>query len=127
MSTFHPIFSHRLSKAQTDDIHSRLKCDTIKPLPDNLQKLWSQIPAHIENIEEIAQPIINYLENNTMPGDYLLVQGDFGLTNITVQWAKQNNRIPVYSTTTREATEIIDNNGKIKISHCFEHVIFRKY
>jgi len=125
--SFFPIFSHKLTSQQKHDIRNNLNCKHIITLPPNLQTLWFQVPPEADNIDPIIQPIIDYLENKSQPGDYLLIQGDFGMTYKLVNWAKANAIIPVYSTTKRETQEVQDEDGNVKMIHNFKHVRFREY
>jgi len=47
----------------------------------------------------------NFLLENLQKGDYVLIQGEWGLTYNMVNFAKENNFIPLYAGTTRKVTE----------------------
>lgn len=44
-----------------------------------------------------------------------------------VNFAFEKGLIPIYSTTNREAVEEYGENGSVKMTHQFRHIIFRKY
>jgi hypothetical protein len=55
-----------------------------------------------------------------------LIQGDFGVSYLMVQWAFDNGYIPVYATTKRDVVEIEENGETVAIRK-FHHCKFRKY
>jgi hypothetical protein len=120
------LFSHKLTEEQIRDAKENLKVSGFIYLPENLQKLWSNIPPDIENIGSYLTPIKEFLKQHAKEGDFILIQGDFGATYIMVNWAFKNGLIPVYATTKRVVREINDN-GKIITVREFKHCRFRRY
>ena len=120
------LFSHSLTDEQIKDGIENLKVTKFISLPENLQKIWSNIPPDIENISNYLSPIMDFLEKNAKSNDYILIQGDFGATYIMVNWAFERGLIPVYATTKRIVKEI-NKNGKIITIREFFHCRFRKY
>jgi hypothetical protein len=57
----------------------------------------------------------------------VLIQGDFGATFLMVNFAFEKGLIPIHSTTEREATEELQPDGSVRLSHRFLHKRFRKY
>lgn len=57
----------------------------------------------------------------------ILIQGDFGATYYLVNFSKQIGLKPMYSTTIREANEVCDSSGSIRLTHKIKHVRFREY
>jgi hypothetical protein len=119
------LFSHSLTDAQKKDAKNMGVADFVT-LPDKLQYLWSNVPSEMDDIKEYAKPFCEFIDTHANEGDFVLIQGDFGLTYNLVSYAKQKGLIPVYSTTKRKAKEIIKNGKVSKISE-FKHVRFRKY
>jgi len=117
------ILSHKLTEEQINDAKEHLGVEEFIYLPKSLQKLWSNIPP---DIDDYLKPIKNFLENNTKPDDYVLVQGDFGATYKIVNFALDKNLIPVYATTKRIAKDIYDGRKTITIRE-FKHCKFRRY
>ena len=95
-------------------------------LPDDLKILWSQIPPDIADISDYIQPIKEWLNKRIKPGDYILIQGDFGATYIMVRWALAKGLKPIYATTERKVIETHDGD-KVSSKKIFEHVRFRFY
>ncbi|MBZ4644003.1 MAG: hypothetical protein JG767_1612 [Deferribacteraceae bacterium] len=121
------IFSHSLTNKQINEINTKLKVDKIVNLPDNLQKLWSQIPPEGGLPVNEVKKITNFLGNNAKSGDYVLIQGDFGATFFVADFCLKNFLVPIYSTTKRISVEKEDKYGKISKTSIFEHLNFRKY
>jgi len=118
-------FSHTLTQEQINDAKNP-GIDKFVPLPNELQYLWSNVPPELEDIEEYAKPFYEFLNINARKGDYVLVQGDFGLSCRLVNYSKQKGLIPVYATTKRKVIETEKDGKIVKISE-FKHVQFRRY
>jgi hypothetical protein len=120
------IFSHTITQYQIKDAKNSLGIETFVYLPQELQKLWSNIPPDISDIGKFLEPIKNYLKQNLQPNDYVLVQGDFGATCKIASFVKTLNAKPIYATTIRDAQEkIID--GKVVKTSTFKHIMFRSF
>ncbi len=120
------LFSHTLTPSQKEDARKSLGVEQFVSLPDNLQKLWSNIPPDLPNLKEYLIPIKNFLKENAKEGDIVLIQGDFGGCFEMVNFVKSLNLKAVHSTTKRDVIEKTVN-GKVEKFSVFEHVIFREY
>jgi len=118
-------FSHELTSEQKEDAIVNLKVNNFIKLPFTLQEKWSNVPAELEDLEEYSLPFKDFLRRYNK-GDYVLIQGDFGLTCKMVNFAKSLGLIPIYATTKRESVEEKKGDEVIKISK-FRHIMFRKY
>jgi len=118
-------FSHKLTNEQMDDA-KKLGIKEFINLPSNLQELFSNVPAELDNLDEYVKVFIDYLLNNANKGDFILLQGDFGLIYKLINFSKTIGLIPIYATTKRITKEKIVNNKVIKTSE-FKHIMFRKY
>ncbi|MFH1122583.1 MAG: CRISPR-associated protein Csx20, partial [Pseudomonadota bacterium] len=96
-------------------------------LPAELRALWSNIPPSLTSLSEYLASIRAWLVEHAAPGDYVLIQGDFGATYLIADFALRNGLVAVYSTTTREATETIQPDGTVELMHHFKHQIYRNY
>jgi hypothetical protein len=123
---FH-IFNHTLTDAQVDDAREHLGVECIVSPPERLQNLWRQVPADLEGIDGYLAPVKDWLAAEGRPGDFVLVQGDFGATWIMVNHAFKLGLVPVYSTTERQAEETITGDGAVRLVHHFQHRRFRRY
>lgn len=130
MKRFFLFFSHSLSEQQTEDIKSSFDNPTIVCLPVELQGLWSGVPTEISGAELATTyicPFLDFLAKESRAGDYLLIQGDFGMTFAVADWCLSNGRIPLYSTTRRQARELRRPDGLVEMTHVFAHCGFREY
>ncbi|MDH7553659.1 MAG: CRISPR-associated protein Csx20 [Spirochaetota bacterium] len=121
------LMNHRMTESQNNDAVNALKVEKFIFPPENLQKIWEQIPADNEDILDIVEPVLQWLWDNSNEGDYIFVQGDFGATLLVVSWAFKHDRIPVYSTTQRKYESTINEKGEVVNVHTFKHVRFRRY
>ncbi|MBA1336536.1 MAG: Uncharacterized protein HPY66_2971 [Firmicutes bacterium] len=127
MRKLYLLFSHRLTEVQEKQAIEELKAKRVKYLPEHLQKLWSNVPPDIPTLKEYLKPIIEWLESEVEPEDYILVQGDFGATYIMVNWAFSQGYIPIYSTTVRKSEEKVGTDGEIELNRKFSHRRYRLY
>lgn len=121
------VFNHQLTSRQEAEATSSLQVEEIVRLPKNLEKLWADVDPAADFPEKEANKIIRWLKAKSGDGDFVLVQGDFGLTYYVVGWCLQNGRVPVYSTTERRYESVEMPDGSMKNVHRFSHVRFRKY
>lgn len=127
MRKLYLLFSHRLTDEQRKQALEQLKVKEIKYLPEPLQKAWSNVPPDVPYINDYLAPIKEWLDSEADPGDYVLVQGDFGAAYIMVNWAFSKGFVPVYSTTERAAEEKMGPDGEVQLSRRFSHVRYRLY
>ena len=120
------IFSHQLSKEQTIEAEVRFGIDKYIYLPENLQKIWSNIPPELQNISSYLEPIEKWLKTNVNVNDYVLIHGEFGSTYMMVNTTKTFGAYPIYSTTSRESVDTITKDG-IQKQSIFKHCIYRFY
>lgn len=118
-------FSHSLTNEQIVDVKNSLNISEFVNLPDDLQGAFSQVPAEFGETELLnyAKPFFEFLDKNAKKGDFALIQGDFGLTFLLVNFCLENGIIPLYATTKRDV--LVDENGVKK--SIFKHIKFRKY
>lgn len=120
------LFSHTLTATQEQDARVSLGVEAFVTLPDELQKLWSNIPPQLSTLDDYLEPLKAYIRNEAREGDVLLIQGDFGGCYEMINFVKSSGLEAVHSTTTRDVVEKTVN-GKVEKFSRFEHVIFRKY
>jgi len=118
------LFSHRLTSEQMEDA-KRMGVEEFVPLPEHLQKKWSNVPAELESLDGYADEFFEFL-SAADEGDFVLVQGDFGMCCRVVSFCRQNSLTAVYSTTKRVAKEIRKGDKVVKISE-FRHIRYRRY
>jgi hypothetical protein len=121
------IFNHHFTPAQEADARASLGVDRIVVMPDEIRRVWGNVPPDLPAIGEYLAPVREWLSGNAEAGDYVLVQGDFGATCLMVRFALEEGFLPVYSTTSREAVEEHQPDGSVRMTHRFRHVRFRKF
>lgn len=121
------IFSHILTDKQVEDAKENLQVEDFLYLPKDLQRKWSLVPPDEKDITSITREIKVWLEEVATTEDYILVQGDFGATYDVVNFCRSKGFKAIYSTTNRRAKEVRREDGKIEVSHIFDHVMYRPY
>lgn len=117
------LFSHKLTPQQLKDAEEKLNCKEIIYLNEKLSKLWQNILPETD-----IQVFKDFLMENGKAGDYVLIQGEWGTVYNMVNFAKEKNMIPIYSSTARKVVEekSSSENQVIKTS-VFEHRGFYRY
>ena len=120
------LFNHNLTPAQQADAQKRFGIENFVPLPDDLQRIWSQIPAEAASLDPLLAPVWQWLDQQVEEGDVALVQGDFGASCLAVRRLQSRGVLCCYATTRRRAIERHVKDRVVKES-VFEHVRFREY
>ena len=120
------LFSHKLTQKQTDDAINNFGIDEFVYLPKELQYIWSNISPNIKSLQEVLNPIKEFVRQNSNKNSVVLVQGDFGACYIMVDFCKSLELICVYATTKR-ITKEYEEDGKLVKKSIFEHRRFREY
>jgi hypothetical protein len=126
-STLFLLFNHSLTAPQESDARTSLGIGRILLPPPVISRYWMEIPPDVEELTEHLAPVISWLGNEARPGDFALIQGEFGATFLLVNEALRLGLVPIYSTTRRQAVEHHLPDGQVNISHIFSHVRYRKY
>jgi len=121
------IFNHTFTRVQRDDAIASLGVGRIVDMPPDYQKIWSDIPPDLPAIEAYLEPVQAWLKTKACENDFALIQGDFGACHIMVNYAFKIGLIPIYSTTQREMIEEFLEDGSTRLTHHFQHRIFRRY
>ncbi len=121
------LFNHQLTPDQELDARRALGIAGVVEPPEALRELWGNIPPELDELGACLEPVKHWLLAHALPGDYVLIQGDFGATCLMVAFALARGFIPIYATTEREATEELQPDGSMKLTHRFRHRRFRKY
>ncbi len=121
------LFNHTLTESQREDGRRSLGAGMFLEPPAEVRSLWADVPPELESLEDYLSPVRSWLQECARPGDFLLVQGDFGATWLMVRFALRIGLVPVYSTTRRAAAEEPQPDGSVHLTHRFQHVRFRRY
>ena len=121
------LFSHALTGEQERDARTSLEVEEILPLPEDLQQRWSNVPPELTTLDEHLQPVLDWLRDQARPGDYVLIQGDFGAVYRAVCFALEHGLTPLYATTVRRVKEMRLPDGRVESTRVFQHVRYRRY
>lgn len=127
VSTLFLIFNHTFTPAQEADARASLGVEKIETMPAAVGAVWGDVPADAPAIFDHLAPVRDWLQDSARPGDYVLIQGDFGACHLMARFAFENGFQPIYATTKREATEETRADGSVRLTHRFRHVRFRAY
>ena len=117
------LFSHQLTPQQLKDAKETLQCNKIIYLTDELLYKWQNITPETD-----IQIFKDFLVENAKVGDYVLIQGEWGTTYNMVNFAKEKNMIPIYSSTARKVIEEkSESDNKVIKTSIFEHRGFYRY
>lgn len=118
------LFSHKLTKEQIKDAKEKLNISNFIYLSEELQSKWSNFDIDDNNtVEKFKEFIIN----NATIGEYILIQGEYGLVFKMVNWSLNNGYIPIYSYSKREYIKEVLSDGTVKNTHYFKHICYKKY
>lgn len=126
MNKMYLIFSHSLTKPQIREGKERFNVEEFVYLPSELQKLWSNVDPYTED-EEVYLKMKDYIINNVTKEDYLLIEGEYGLTFKLVSFAIKKGYKVLYSKTERVYEKKEREDGSIYNIHKFNHVRFSFY
>lgn len=121
------LFNHTLTRDQENDARQGLGVRQIIEPPTEIKNLWSNVPPELEGIHPVLEPVRKWLAASAQPGDYVLIQGDFGACWLMVLHARDQGLLPIYATTRREAHEEHQADGGVRLVHHFRHVRYRAY
>lgn len=121
------LFNHTLTGTQEADARASLGVSAIIVPPSEVRARWAGVPPELDDLNDWLTPVFSWLADNAHPGDFVLVQGEFGATWLAVREAFRLGLIPVYSTTRRQALEEHLPDGSVQIRHIFDHVRYRRY
>ena len=121
------LFNHQLTPDQELDARQQLEITRVVEPPEDLRELWGNVPPDLPELGAYLEPIKHWLAAHAAPGDCVLIQGDFGATYLMVNFAFERSLVPVYATTERAATEEIQPDGSVKLTHRFQHKHYRFY
>ncbi|OQX18734.1 MAG: hypothetical protein BWK76_06710 [Desulfobulbaceae bacterium A2] len=121
------LFNHHLTDQQEQEARERLGVRRIVHAPAEVRTIWAALPPDEDGLAASLAPVRSWLAQQATPGDFALIQGDFGACYLMVGHALALGCVPLYSTTRREAREERLDDGSIRLTHHFRHVRFRNY
>lgn len=123
------LFSHSLTDSQKSDIQKnlRIKESNIVQLPEDLKIKFSKVPPDLKSIKKFSGQFTEWIKRNAEAGDYVLIQGDYGVSFLLVDFCLKNRLVPLYATTERIQQEEKNPDGSVTIKKKFTHKLFRRY
>lgn len=131
------VMSHPVSAEQKADIIDGFTTEVVE-LPDDLKKLWSQIPTTLDmkEVENHLQPILQWLEAEVYDATHdtsvnctrhtICVAGEASSCNLI--WKRWNTECCfVTAVSRRESSEVIQPDGSVVKTNVFKHLGFRVY
>ena len=80
------LFSHTLTEPQRKELIENWNCDEIIYMPNKLKNNWMNVVDDVD-----VNQFKKFLLDNLQKGDYVLIQGEWGLTYNMINFAKENN------------------------------------
>ncbi|MBV5329965.1 MAG: hypothetical protein JZU65_20460 [Chlorobium sp.] len=120
-------FNHTFTLSQQDNARTEMGVDAIIEPPMELRRHWAEVPPTEAQLLPYLQPVFAWINEHALPGDFILVQGEFGACYLLVRFALDMGLVPIYATTERHAREERLTDGRVKMEHTFDHVRFRRY
>jgi len=121
------VMSHVLLPEQERETEERFGVTTFVSLPEALQARWSNVDPELTRLDDWLRPIAVWMEGIGRPGDYVLIQGEYGATVWLVARAHRSRLVPIYATTRREVRERREPDGNVVTERTFRHVQFRLF
>lgn len=120
------LMNHTMNNDQILQAQTELGVEYFVLPPENVIERWSDADPYADLAHLGIDIITEWLTQETSLGDYVLVQGDYGLTFAVVDWCLRSGLIPVHATTKRCVVESMEGETKV-VKREFRHVKFRKY
>lgn len=121
------MLSHELTEEQKRDLEVNWNVEGFIDLPEILKEQWKNINPEDEELNnDIIKQLVKFIKDNTEEEDYILIQGEYGMTFLMANKCLDLNRIPIYATTKRISVEK-NIDGEIHLEKIFKHIRFRKY
>lgn len=120
------LFSHTLTEMQKKDLKENHGVEEMIYLPPHLQEIWSNVDPEIVEDNKL-QKVLDYVIERSKKKDYVLIQGEWGFVYKSINFFKETNRIPIYSTTKRDVIETTQFDGTIIKKSVFKHIKYKKY
>lgn len=121
------LLNHSLTSKQTAELQEIFDIQSIEYPPEDIRRLWSNLPVQPEISAEPLEKIIRWLhEKNISSQDVIVIQGEAGYSFALVDYALNNGFIPIHSVTQRIAAETVKDEI-VQTHYIFEHISFRRY
>ena len=125
MKKFFNITSHIITETQIADAKATLGAEEVVNMPDDLKKIWGQIPptADTAEVKGHIQPVLDWLEQVSV-GDFCMVAGSRTAVAF-VDLQIRSKAHAVESCTERKVRETANPDGTVTKVAVFEHIRYR--
>lgn len=125
MKRFFNVTNHNMTESQIADAKSALQAEEIVNLPEELKKIWGQVPPVDTNEVKVRlQPVLDWLEQQVSVGDFCMVAGSRTAVAF-VDLRIRSKATAVESCTERKVQEVQNPDGTVSKTAIFEHIRFR--
>lgn len=125
MKRFFNVTNHNMTESQIADAKSALQAEEIVNLPEELKKIWGQVPPVDTNEVKVRlQPVLDWLEQQVSVGDFCMVAGSRTAVAF-VDLQIRSKATAVESCTERKVQEVQNPDGTVSKTAIFEHIRFR--
>ncbi len=126
MNLLFNVTNHKATQEQIEDAKKSLGIKRIVEMPDDLARLWANVPPSAASVQDYSEPVLRWLLQNSDADDVIWLQGEWGVVISLLDWLRDSGVRCVYATTSRVAEEEhID--GQVQMRHVFKHVRYRDY
>jgi hypothetical protein len=119
------VTNHILTPAQKADAEKKFGVREFVELPEELKKLWVNIPTDAENLRSFVEPIVAFIKQhkNNKKKTIVLLQGDIGAVFAVVYKSNIADNFRFVQSTTERVS--VEKDG-VKTS-VFNHKMFRTF
>ena len=121
------ILNHLLTKTQESELRSEFEVERIIEMPEVFKEIWGGISAQNDLFNSGVRDIIEWLKIDSQPSDVVVVQGEWGASFLIVDFCFCNKLIPLYASSERLYEQKDLKDGRVKRTHIFKHVRFKRY
>lgn len=121
------LLNHHLTENQKDELKHSFGVDEIKKVPSPIQNVWKAIKPEVQFSSSELSGVINWLNENAVRNDIVIVQGEFGASFYVVDYCFQRGLLPLYAASKRQYEEQSLSDGSVRRLHIFRHVRFKSY
>ena len=117
------LLNHRLTAEQEEDLRHRGYSPEYPP--EEIQKLWGQVPTTSTGHEEVASLVVSYV--NEVAPKAAIVQGEMGTTFRVVSALKSQFQVLCFHAVSRRDVVEFQKDGSVEKKAVFRHVMWREY
>jgi len=121
------ILNHSLTRLQEEELRSKFGVERIVEMPQDLKRVWSDFSAWTNLTDSRVSDIVEWLDDQARTADLVVVQGEWGATFYVVDFCFYKDLIPLYASSERLYEQENLSGQRVRRTHIFKHVKFKKY